>query len=165
MPEDVTTLELKFAEEMGQFFENGGLTRMAGRVWAMLLVTNEPYLSALDLQEALGSSAGSISGATRSLLGLDLIERVNVRGQRRDYFAPRRGAIVNVLWLRLQRLIAVEGILTQALNAFDDRERAVPYLQDVHDIYHWYARELPKLHDRFLADQKAGRVTTAPKAR
>jgi hypothetical protein len=165
VPEDVTTLELKFAEEMGQFFENGGLTRMAGRVWAMLLVTNEPYLSALDLQEALGSSAGSISGATRSLLGLDLIERVNVRGQRRDYFAPRRGAIVNVLWLRLQRLIAVEGILTQALNAFDDRERAVPYLQDVHDIYHWYARELPKLHDRFLADQKAGRVTTAPKAR
>ena len=165
MPEDVTKLELKFAEEMGQFFENGGLTRMAGRVWAMLLVTNEPYLSALDLQEALGSSAGSISGATRSLLGLDLIERVNVRGQRRDYFAPRRGAIVNVLWLRLQRLIAVEEILTQALNAFDDREHAVPYLQDVHDIYHWYARELPKLHDRFLADQKAGRVTTAPKAR
>ena len=165
MPEDVTKLELKFAEEMGQFFENGGLTRMAGRVWAMLLVTNEPYLSALDLQEALGSSAGSISGATRSLLSLDLIDRVNVRGQRRDYFAPRRGAIVNILWLRLQRLIAVEEILTQALNAFDDREHAVPYLQDVHDIYHWYARELPKLHDRFLADQKAGRVTTAPKAR
>ena len=165
MPDDVTTLELQFAEEMGQFFESGGLTRMAGRVWAMLLVMDAPYLSAADLQDALGASAGSISGATRSLLQLGLIERINVRGERRDYFAPRRGAIVNVLWLRLQRLISVEEILTQALIAFDDREHAVPHLQDVHDIYHWYARELPKLHERFLAEQKAGRVTTAPKER
>ena len=165
MPDDVPTLELRFAEEMGQFFEGGGLTRMAGRVWAMLLVTNEPYLSAADLQDALGASAGSISGATRSLLQLGLIERVNVRGERRDYFAPRRGAIVNTLWLQLQRLVAVEDMLTEALNAFDGREHAVPYLQDVHDIYHWYARELPRLHDRFLADQKAGRVATAPKKR
>lgn len=165
MPEDLTTLELQFAEDMGQFFDNGGLTRMAGRVWAMLLVMDEPHISAAQLQEALGASAGSISGATRSLLQLGLIDRVNVRGERRDYFAPRRGAIVNVLWLQLQRLLAVEEILTQALNAFDDREHAVPHLQDVHDIYHWYARELPKLHDRFRADLEAGRVATVPKER
>ena len=111
MPDDVPTLELQFAEEMGQFFEGGGLTRMAGRVWAMLLVMNEPYLSAADLRDALGASAGSISGATRSLLQLGLIERVNVRGERRDYFAPRRGAIVNTLWLQLQRLVAIEDML------------------------------------------------------
>jgi DNA-binding transcriptional regulator GbsR (MarR family) len=161
----VDTLELQFAEDMGQFFERGGLARMAGRVWAMLLVTNDPYLSAVDLQEALGASAGSVSGATRSLLQLGLIERVNVRGERRDYFAPRRGAVANILRTRLERLLAVESLLTEALEAFDDREHAVPYLQDVHDIYHWYARELPKLHERFLADQKAGRVATKPKER
>jgi DNA-binding transcriptional regulator GbsR (MarR family) len=165
MTEDMTALELQFAEDMGQFFENGGLARMAGRVWAMLLVANEPHLSAAELQEALGASAGSISSATRGLLDLGLIERVNVRGERRDYFAPRRAAIANVLWLRLERLIAVEDLLTRALDAFDDREHAVPYLQDVHDVYHWYARELPKLHERFLAELKAGRVATKPKER
>ncbi len=165
MSDDVTQLELQFAEDMGQFFETGGLARMAGRVWAMLLVMNEPHLSALELQEALGASAGSISTATRSLLQLGLIERVNVRGERRDYFAPRRGAVANILRIRLERLVAVEDLLTEALNEFDDREHAVPHLQEVHDIYHWYARELPKLHERFLADQKAGRVTTAPKER
>lgn len=165
MSEDVTTLELQFAEDMGQFFESGGLARMAGRVWAMLLVMDEPHLSALELQEALGASAGSISGATRSLLELGLIERVNVRGERRDYFAPRTGAIAGILKTRLERLVAVEGLLTGALEEFDDREHAVPNLQDVHDIYHWYARELPELHNRFLADQKAGRVATKPKER
>jgi len=163
--EEVTTLELQFAEDMGQFFESGGLARMAGRVWAMLLVMDEPHLSAMELQEALGASAGSISGATRSLLELGLVERVNVRGERRDYFAPRRGAVANIVWMRLQRLVAVEDLLTEALEAFDDREHAVPYLQEVHDIYHWYARELLELHNRFLADQKAGRVATKPKER
>jgi DNA-binding transcriptional regulator GbsR (MarR family) len=162
---DVTTLELQFAEDMGQFFESGGLARMAGRVWAMLLAMDEPYMSAADLQEALGASAGSISGTTRSLLELGLIERVNVRGERRDYFAPRPGAVAGILKTRLERLVAVEVLLTEALEAFDDREHAVPHLQDVHDIYHWYARELPELHNRFLADQKAGRVATKPKER
>jgi hypothetical protein len=163
--EDVTTLELQFAEDMGRFFETGGLPRMAGRVWAMLLVMDEPHLSSLDIQNALGASAGSISGASRTLLDLGLIERVNVRGERRDYFAPRHGAIANLLRVRLERLVAVEDLLTQALVAFDDREHAVPHLQEVHDIYHWYARELPKLHDRFRADQQAGRVATSPKER
>ena len=87
MADDVTALELQFAEDMGLFFESGGVSRMAGRVWAMLLAMDEPHLSAIDLQDALGASAGSISGATRALLDLGLIERVNVRGERRDYFA------------------------------------------------------------------------------
>ena len=165
MADDVTALELQFAEDMGLFFESGGVSRMAGRVWAMLLAMDEPHLSAIDLQDALGASAGSISGATRALLDLGLIERVNVRGERRDYFAPRRGAIVNLLRIRLERLVAVEDLLTQALTAFDDREHAVPHLQEVHDIYHWYARERPKLNERFLADQKAGRVATEPNER
>jgi DNA-binding transcriptional regulator GbsR (MarR family) len=163
MSDEVTTLELQFAEDMGRFFETGGLARMAGRVWAMLLVMDEQHVSAADLQEALGASAGSISGATRSLLQLGLIERVNVRGERRDYFAPRHGAIANILRLRLERLVVVEDLLSEALEAFRDRENAVPYLQEVHDVYHWYARELPKLHERFLAAQRAGRLTSDEK--
>jgi DNA-binding transcriptional regulator GbsR (MarR family) len=159
------TIELQFAEDMGRFFESGGLPRMAGRVWAMLLLTDASRMSALELRDALGASAGSISGATRYLLDLGLIERVNVRGERRDYFAPRRGAIAHILRMRLERLTAVEDILTEALEAFDDREHAVPHLQEVHDVYHWYARELPKLHERFLADLRAGRVATKPKER
>ena len=155
MPDDDTTLELQFAEELGQFFESGGFPRMAGRVWAVLLVMNKPHLSALELQDALGTSAGSVSGATRFLLQYGLIERVNVRGERRDYFTPRRGAVARIIKLRLEKLVAVEDLISDALDAFSDREHAVPYLDEVHTIYHWYRRELPKLHERFLAEQRA----------
>lgn len=158
-------MELQFAEDMGRFFESGGLGRMAGRVWAMLLVMDTPHMSALELQDALGASAGSISGATRSLLDLGLIERVNVRGERRDYFAPRHGAISNIMRTRLERLVAVEDLISEALEEFQGREHAVPHLEEVHNVYHWYRRELAKLHERFLAEQRADRAVRTEAAR
>jgi DNA-binding transcriptional regulator GbsR (MarR family) len=147
-------LELHYTEAMGRFFESGGLARMAGRIWAYLLIADAPRLSAQDLGEALGASAGAVSGATRSLVELGLIDRIRVPGERRDYFAPRRGAIAELLRVRLQRLTTVELLISDALEQFGDREYARPRLEEIHTLYHWYARELPKLHERFLAEQQ-----------
>lgn len=161
MAPDDRTLELRFIEEMGRFFESGGVPRMAGRVWAYLLIVDAPHVSASDLREGLGASAGSVSTATRFLLDFRLIDRVRIPGERRDYFAPRDGAVGELLRRRLERLTAVELLITDALEQFGDREHARARLDQVHDIYHWYAHELPKLHERFLAERpEAGaRVT------
>ena len=152
------SLELQFAESMARFFETGGLPRMAGRVWAMLLVTDAPYLSAAELCEATGASAGSISNATRMLLQFRLIEPVAVRGERRDFFAPRKGAVADIMEMRLRSFVTVESWVSEALEQFGDRSHAVEHLTDVHDLYHWYARELPKLHERYLAEQRTARA-------
>jgi DNA-binding transcriptional regulator GbsR (MarR family) len=151
-----TRLELKFAEAMGAFFESGGMPRMAGRVWATLLVTDCPYMSAAELQEAVPASAGSISSATRLLISFGLIERVPMPGERRDYFAPREGAVYDIIRMRLQQLTAVEDLMSLALEQFGDRAHARGHLEEIHDVYHWYAREFPKLHERFLAEQRTG---------
>jgi DNA-binding transcriptional regulator GbsR (MarR family) len=158
MTPDDRALELRFIEEMGRFFESGGIPRMAGRVWAYLLIVDAPYVSAADLQEGLGTSAGSISTATRFLLDFRLIDRVRIPGERRDYFAPRQGAVGELMRRRLERLTAVELLITDALEQFGDREHARVRLDEVHDIYHWYAHELPKLHERFLAERQGARA-------
>lgn len=152
---DDVPLDLRFAEAMGSFFESGGMPRMAGRVWAILLITDAPHMSAADLQGAVSASAGSISGATRMLLDRGLIERVPAPGERRDYFAPRRGAVYDIIRMRLEQLTAVEGLISEGLELFGDREYAYDHLNEIHDVYHWYAREFPKLHDRFLTEQRA----------
>ena len=149
-----SSLDLRFAEAMGSFFESGGMPRMAGRVWAMLLITDAPHMSAAELQEAVSASAGSISSATRMLIDRGMIERVPIRGERRDYFAPRRGAVYDIIRLRLEQLTAVEGLISEALELFGDREYACDHLDEIHDVYHWYAREFPILHERFLAEQR-----------
>ena len=146
--------ELEFIEAMGSFFESGGVPRMSGRVWAYLLIVDAPSVSAGELGEALGASAGAISTATTFLQQLRFIDRTRVPGDRRDYYAPHRGAVGDLLRLRLERLVTVEELVSDALEAFGHREYAKARLDDVHDVYHWYARELPKLHERFLEEQR-----------
>ena len=151
-------LELEFAEAMGSFFESGGVPRMSGRIWAYLLIVDAPAVSAAELSEALGASAGSVSSATTFLQQLGFIDRVRVPGDRRDYYAPHRGAVAELLRARLDRLVTVEALVSEALERFGDREHARARLEEVHDVYHWYARELPKLHERFLEEQRVARA-------
>ena len=139
---DDAALEYRFAEAMGRLFETTGLPRMVGRVWATLLITDAPHLTAADLREALGASAGSISTATRSLLQLGLIERIAVRGERRDHFAVRPGAIGDLVRMRLEGIRVVEALMGDAIERFGDRAHARPRLDEIHAVYAWYAREL-----------------------
>lgn len=156
MKDEDRLLELRFAETMGRLFETGGLPRVAGRVWATFLVTDAPYLSARELQEILGASAGSISTATRSLVQFGLVDRISVPGERRDYFAPRRGAIAEIIRMRLERLTAMEEIVGEALGRFSDRGLVRERLEEIYEVYHWYAEEFPKLHERFLEERGSG---------
>ena len=56
----------------------------------------------------------------------------------------------------MRHMASWSAILVVAAN-----KHARARLNEVHDIYHWYAHELPKLHERFLAERpEAGaRVT------
>ena len=73
-----------YAEDFGLLFEGFGLPRMVGRVLGVLLISDPPELSAEELAEALQASRGSISSATRSLIGMGLVQRRTKRGERRD---------------------------------------------------------------------------------
>lgn len=147
-------LEARFAEAMARLFETGGMPRMAGRVWATLLVTDAAHMSSIELQAALGASAGSISQATRTLLQIGLIDAVAVRGERRDFFAVRPDAIAELVQLRMSRLVAMEQLAGDALEQFSDREHARDRLAELHEVYHFYVVEFPKLHQRFLAQRR-----------
>ncbi|HEX7974611.1 MAG TPA: MarR family transcriptional regulator, partial [Anaerolineales bacterium] len=75
-----------FVEEVALVFEEIGIARMAGRILGWLLISNPPHQSADELAEALQASKGSISTMTRLLIQADLIERIGLPGERRDYF-------------------------------------------------------------------------------
>jgi hypothetical protein len=84
--------ELRFADELGFFWEDAGGTRMAGRVLGALLLAEPPGMSSSELAEFLGVSAGSVSTATRELIRPGLAVRVSVPGQRQDHFRATFGA-------------------------------------------------------------------------
>ena len=69
-----------------------GLSHMAGRILAALLVAVPAEQSAEELAGTLQASRGSISTQTRLLETLGLIERVRKGGDRRTYYRNRPDA-------------------------------------------------------------------------
>lgn len=154
----VTRDELTFTEEMGALFERTGTGRMVGRVWGYLLIVDAEQVSASDLAEALDASASAISTATRTLISLGLVDRIRVAGERRDYFTIHHGAILTLMRRRVDALGQARSMAERALERFGDRAVARPHLQELYDVYSWFAGEYPALIDRFVAERaQAGR--------
>ncbi len=149
----VSREELQFVEEMGALFEQGGSTRMAGRVWAYLLIADAEQVSSSDLAEALDASGSSISTATRLLETFEMIDRLRMPGDRKDYFTIHHGAILNLVRQRFDAVVRFRELSIRALRTFGDREIARPHLEELHEVYTWFGRELPALIDRFQLER------------
>ena len=66
--------EKHFVEEVGLFFEQSGMPRMAGRILGWLLISDPSHQTTSELAEVLLASKGSISTMTRLLIRIGLIE-------------------------------------------------------------------------------------------
>ena len=84
--------EIHFIEDIGLYFEQMGLPRMAGRILGALLISDPPSQSITDLGERLHASKSSISIMARLLMERGLIERVASPMPRRDYYRFKPGA-------------------------------------------------------------------------
>jgi len=74
-----------FVEAMGLRFQDQQMPRIAGRLFALLLVEGGPF-SFGELAERLEVSRGSISTNARMLAEFGLIERVAKPGDRQDHY-------------------------------------------------------------------------------
>lgn len=151
MREDQRRLEEKhFIEDSSLFFEQWGLPRMAGRILGWLLICDPAHQSTSDLQQVLKASKGSISMMTRLLLQEDLVERVGVPGDRRDYFRLRGGAWTRLMSDRLAVVSAIHQLAERGFNLLDGRDAALRQrLEEIHDLYAFIERELPALFERW----------------
>jgi DNA-binding MarR family transcriptional regulator len=79
-----------FIEEMAMLLEqHSHFPPIAGRIYALLLITEESCLSQADIVQALGASAASVSTMVNRLLDEGRIERVAVPGSRRANYRLR----------------------------------------------------------------------------
>jgi len=122
-----------------------GFPAMTGRVLGWLLVCDPPEQTAADLAEALGASAGAISGATNTLVRYGLAERLRVRGERMDRFRLRPEA-----WdaqLRDQSEAATaRGLIAQGLDVLaDEPPERRRRLEELDAFYAFWAERIPQL--------------------
>ena len=145
---------MRFAEDVSLVFEAWGLPPMAGRVWAALLVTDQPHLSATDLLEQIGASAGSISTAVTVLTRLGIVDRVWVPGDRRSYYAASMSTLERLVERRAEAMSQMAALSCQGVEAFSDVEPARERLEQLRDFYRWFEREFEVVLERWRQQQR-----------
>src|SRR5437016_3994628 len=101
-----------FVDRMGHAAEADGLSPIAGRLFATLLLSDEPR-SLDELAAALGVSKASVSTDARRLLERGVVERASKPGDRRDYYELAPDFYAQTVrsrlarWRRMQQLVGV----------------------------------------------------------
>jgi len=80
----------RFVQSAASLMEEHGFPRMAGRVIGALMICTPPYLSHDELAEQLQASKGSISMSTQLLMRLEIVERINLPGERKSFYTLRQ---------------------------------------------------------------------------
>lgn len=100
----------RFVEEAGNTTQALGVGRVAGQVYAYLYFSPAPR-SLDDLKEGLGISKGSASMSVRQLEQWGAVQRVWVKGDRKDYYTANdyfgriiRNVVSEVVGKRIEAL-------------------------------------------------------------
>jgi DNA-binding transcriptional regulator GbsR (MarR family) len=126
-----------FIERMGVMTEADGLPRIAGRIFAYLLLT-PGECSLEDLAAALGVSRASVSNDTRRLARMGLLERHSRPGDRRDYYSMAPDGFRRSIEDRIAVLRRFQALLGEARTlpaaADEDVQQRVAAWDDAHRV-------------------------------
>ena len=138
--------EMHFIEDIGLFFEQIGMPRMAGRILGVLLIADPPAQSITEISEKLKASKSSVSIMARLLVENGLVERVASPVPRRDYyrFKPGGWTLYMRQWLGL--MSALHGITERGLALMEGKPPGLKVrLQEAHDLFSLIEQEFPTL--------------------
>lgn len=107
-----------FVARMGQSTEQDGFTRIAGRLFGYLLLSEEAC-SIFQLSKALGVSKASVSTDARRLLEHGVLERVMRPDDRRDYYQIAPDFFRRLVQYRISRWENAHAAVTDAIKRIE----------------------------------------------
>lgn len=105
-----------FIETMGRHFEEEGIPRIAGRLFGLLMVNEDPC-SLDEMAQRLRVSKGSVSTNSRLLEQWGVIERVTHPGDRRDYYQLAPDMDARILEKQLEHVARMRSRLRDGLES------------------------------------------------
>lgn len=164
----------EFVEQMGFASESDGLSRIAGRLFGTLLLSEEPR-SLDELAADLDVSKASVSTEARRLLERGVADRVSRPGDRRDFYQLAPDFFGQILRHRIARWSRFRHLAVNMLASQGERSRVVrdrlEYIDDLHafvvdrienDLREWGTRRketTPSRGARRAASRSAHRGT------
>jgi DNA-binding transcriptional regulator GbsR (MarR family) len=144
----------QYVDETGLLLEDAGLPRIAGQVLGFLQICETEAQSLSDIVAALGISKASASNTTRFLEHVGLVEQTILPGDRRDYYRISRDGWHRFMQTRIATMQKLRRNADHGLRVLEGepaqrRER----LERMRRLYAFMEREMPKLLERFEAEE------------
>ncbi len=149
-----TQSQLDYIEEIGIFIEKNGLSRMAGRIIGLFIVTSEPMLSLGDITRVLKISKASASTSARNMELMGVLEQVGVAGDRRDFYRIKVGLMESVMKRKVIEMEAVRKLLQKGLTVIDRESPQRDFLTEMIEDYEFWIQELPVMIEKWLRNRK-----------
>ena len=153
----------RFIEQVGLNAEADGLSRIAGRLFGALVLSDGPR-SLDELAEQLGVSKASVSTDARRLLERGVVQRIGMPGDRKDYYQLAPDFLVRVIRHRVSRWRALHDLATELRAASPNQSAVVrerlDYFDSVHEfvleriddaLSEWESRAAPRRRNATLA--------------
>lgn len=129
-------------ETFSLIFERFGFQRMGGRIFALMLLRDDPYVTQAQLAEELQASQGSISTMIRLLEQLGFVERVSLPGHRRDRFRLTEDPLVEMTIRRLEGARQIIAVIDSALASNHVGPNADARLERARSFYEFFMEEM-----------------------
>jgi DNA-binding transcriptional regulator GbsR (MarR family) len=117
--------------EMGSLW---GINRTMAQIHALLFISPEP-LSANEIMEELQISRGNVSMGLRELIAWGIVNRVHVKGERREFYTTEKD-----VW-KMFRIIARERKRREVDPTIDVLRQSMADLNEISDSEGEYERE------------------------
>ena len=144
----------RFVDRFASSLIDAGWPPMPARVFVTLLASETGRLTAGELAERLGVSAGAISGAVRILGTLDVVRRE--RSSRRNVYVVDDDVWIATIQARDRLLGRWASELEEGIAAVGADTAAGARLTESRDFFLFLEREMPVLLDRWR-DERATR--------
>jgi DNA-binding transcriptional regulator GbsR (MarR family) len=154
------TSQRTFIDRMGIAAESDGLSPIAGRLFALLLLADEPR-SLDDLADGLGVSKASVSTDARRLLERGIVERVAVAGDRRDFYQLTPDFFVQIVQSRVDRWRRMQS-LTADLRAASKKlpRRVRDNLETIDEVQSFIFDRFEQVLEEWKKSQQAIHINT-----
>jgi len=139
-------------ESFSLIIEQFGLPRMAGRIFALLFLTEDGTATQSELSSMLQASTGSVSTMTRLLEQIAFIERVSIPGHRKDRFRLRADPLVEMSKRRIEGVIHMINAIEKARHNKDIGPLASERLDRAESFYRFFHIEMELALVRWLED-------------
>ncbi|MEV4244082.1 MarR family transcriptional regulator [Streptosporangium canum] len=134
-----------FLERFAMIMSESGYPRMAARVFAALLVSDDGRLTAAELAERLQVGPPAISGAVKYLMHVGMVARERDPGERRDRYRVDQVAWFTAATSSDEVFRRFEEGAREGLEVFDRDTPVGARLEEIRRFFAFLRREVPQL--------------------